>query len=199
MTQPAGQGATIDFRFRNGTAVEFVAHEIKVEKLLDDVKAYLKFRPRQLDWQKINVGDLGYRLVSENQKQYLGPQVARGSGAQAPRRSTSTSGSPSPRRCKRPGPICSGQDGRRQHQLHRRLARRHGDRQEAAGGKTCYFVADAATGKPVAKANVEFFGWQQQRRRQPHEILIKDFAEFTDADGQVDHRPRQRSRTTTSG
>ena len=27
-------------------------------------------------------------------------------------------------------------------------------------GKTFYYVADAVTGKPVAKANVEFFGWQ---------------------------------------
>ena len=42
MTQPAGQGATIDFRFRNGKKVQFEAHAIRVEKLLADVKAYLK-------------------------------------------------------------------------------------------------------------------------------------------------------------
>ena len=30
MTQPAGQGATVEYRFRNGTAVELEAHEIKV-------------------------------------------------------------------------------------------------------------------------------------------------------------------------
>ncbi len=36
-------------------------------------------------------------------------------------------------------------------------------------GKAYYFVADAVTGKPVAKANMEFFGWQQrqQRKRPP--------------------------------
>ena len=28
-------------------------------------------------------------------------------------------------------------------------------------GKVYYYVADAVTGKPVAKANLEFFGWQQ--------------------------------------
>ena len=53
-------------------------------------------------------------------------------------------------------------------------------------GKTYYFVADAVSGKPVAKANVEFFGWvhkQQQNGR--GETLVKDFAEYTDADGQV--------------
>ncbi len=41
-TQPAGQGATVEYRFRNGTPIELVAHEIKVQKLLDDVKAYIK-------------------------------------------------------------------------------------------------------------------------------------------------------------
>ena len=69
MTQPAGRGATVDFRFRNGKQVEFDAHEINVRKLLDDVKAYLKCKPKQLDWQQMNIADIGYRLVQENQKQ----------------------------------------------------------------------------------------------------------------------------------
>ena len=53
-------------------------------------------------------------------------------------------------------------------------------------GKTFYFVADAVTGKPVAKANVEFFGWEHRQinNGQP-ETVFKDFAEYTDADGQV--------------
>ena len=76
MTQPAGQGATVEYRFRNGTAVELEAYEIKIPKLLEDVKAYIKGRPQQMDWQKMNIGDLGYRLVTENQKQYLGEKVA---------------------------------------------------------------------------------------------------------------------------
>src|SRR5262249_24059790 len=37
--QPAGTKATVDFRFRNGDKVSFEAHAIKVEKLLDDIKA----------------------------------------------------------------------------------------------------------------------------------------------------------------
>ena len=76
MSQPADRGATVEYRFRNGTAVELEAHEINVAKLLEDVKAYIKTRPRQFDWQKINVGDVGYRLVTENQKQYVGEKVA---------------------------------------------------------------------------------------------------------------------------
>ncbi|MCA9017977.1 MAG: alpha-2-macroglobulin, partial [Planctomycetaceae bacterium] len=44
-TQVAGQGAKVDYRFRNGSHVDFEAYEVHVEKLLDDVKAYLKSRP----------------------------------------------------------------------------------------------------------------------------------------------------------
>ena len=44
-------------------------------------------------------------------------------------------------------------------------------------GKTYYYVADCVTGKPVAKANVEFFGWKQLYRDKPpqYEVLTKDF------------------------
>jgi hypothetical protein len=40
--QPAGKGATIDLRYRNGKQIALEAHAIKIDKLLDDVKAYLK-------------------------------------------------------------------------------------------------------------------------------------------------------------
>src|SRR5262249_1201573 len=78
MTQPLGQGATVDFRFRNGSKVSFEAREIDVAKLLADVKTYLKSNPRQLDSQKmsISVADLGYRLVQQNDQAYLGKRVA---------------------------------------------------------------------------------------------------------------------------
>ena len=57
MSQPADQGATVDFRFRNGSKVSFEAYEIDVAKLLGDVKDYLKSNPRQLDWQKLDIGE----------------------------------------------------------------------------------------------------------------------------------------------
>ncbi|OYW18822.1 MAG: alpha-2-macroglobulin, partial [Planctomycetales bacterium 12-60-4] len=55
-------------------------------------------------------------------------------------------------------------------------------------GKSWYYVADAVSGRPIEKANVEFFGWMQENvQRKPNQfrILTKDFAEFSDADGQV--------------
>ena len=48
-------------------------------------------------------------------------------------------------------------------------------------------MADAVTGTPVAKANVEFFGYKQTWHDKPprNETITKQFAEFTDADGQL--------------
>jgi len=89
MTQPAGKGATVEFRFRNGHVIELVAHEIKIQQLLDDVKAYIKSNPSQVDWRKVNIGNIGYRLIHQNQKQYVGAEVA------------------SPHPCSVPAPICS--------------------------------------------------------------------------------------------
>src|SRR5262249_53522289 len=74
--QAGGKGAIVDYRFRNGNKVSFEAHEIKVAKLLDDVKAYLKSNPGRIDGQQTNIGDIGYRLVELGQQQYLGAKVA---------------------------------------------------------------------------------------------------------------------------
>ncbi len=46
-------------------------------KLLADVKAYLKSKPKQLDWEQMNIADIGYRLVQDNQKKYIGAEVGR--------------------------------------------------------------------------------------------------------------------------
>ena len=76
-SQPAGEGATVGFRFRNGKKVKFDARAIKVDLLLDDLKAYLKSDPgNRIDWNKINLGNIGHRLVNENETKYLGEQVA---------------------------------------------------------------------------------------------------------------------------
>ena len=45
LVQPAGDvGAKVDFRFRNATKVQFTATEIDMEKLLADVKDFVRAR-----------------------------------------------------------------------------------------------------------------------------------------------------------
>ncbi|HEX5272693.1 MAG TPA: hypothetical protein VFW33_19485, partial [Gemmataceae bacterium] len=75
--QPAGAKATADFRYRNGNKVSFEARPIDVAKLLEDVKSYLKSNPgNQLNGNKINIQNIGYRLVAENETGYLGEKAA---------------------------------------------------------------------------------------------------------------------------
>ena len=123
-----------------------------------------KANPTPVDWQKINIGDIGYRLVTENQQQYVGDKVAAWELDLEPRRAA----------------FRQARHGRR-----RRLQKAGAYLLEAkmAGGnvsyivvwladtaivkkplvgKTYYFVGDAVSGQPVPKANVEFFGYQNK-------------------------------------
>src|SRR5262249_29531294 len=75
-THPAGRGAAVDFRFRNGRRVHFEAREILSDQLLKDVKDYIASSPGQLDWQKINISDIGSRMVDAGRDRYLGKPVA---------------------------------------------------------------------------------------------------------------------------
>jgi hypothetical protein len=75
-TQSKGQGAVIDYRFRNGDSVEFEAYPIKVELLLNDLKTYLKSNPSKIDYNKTNIGSLGYRLIQQGESKYIDKRVA---------------------------------------------------------------------------------------------------------------------------
>src|SRR4029077_3123389 len=76
MSQPAGRGATVEFRFRNAKRVEFVPQQVNIRKLLDDVKTYLKSKPKQLEWERMNVSEIGYRLFLGKKKENIGAQDA---------------------------------------------------------------------------------------------------------------------------
>ncbi|MFO7900784.1 MAG: MG2 domain-containing protein, partial [Planctomycetota bacterium] len=189
MQQPAGggAGATVPFRFRNGEKVTFTAHAVKVETLLDDVKAYIRKKPNRLDWQKVQIRNLGYRLVTKNQKKYVGEQVAQWSLDLEPR----------PHHFDKRMTVTTPLQDPGAYLL----------RAQMKGGNTCYivlwlndtvivkkhldqavyiYVADSVTGKPVPKANVEFFGYRQKYTGgRNYRIDIENFARHTDADGQI--------------
>ncbi|MHC4946022.1 MAG: MG2 domain-containing protein, partial [Planctomycetota bacterium] len=191
--QPAGQGATVQYRFRNGTKVSFEAHEIKIKVLLEDTKAYLKANPSQLDWERVNVGNVGYRLVKKNQTKYLGKHVASWDLDLEPRpkhfdkRITVTTP------LQKAGAYlvtAKMQDGNTSKIIlwvnDTVIVKKHLDQ------GTWIYVADALTGEPVPKANVEFFGYRQERveskiRRifRHYNVLTDHFAEFTDGQGQL--------------
>ena len=75
-TTPAGKDAVAYLLFRNGTHISFEASEIDVPKLLNDVKAYIKTKPKELNWEQVSMDNIGWRLVEKNQKQYVKSKAA---------------------------------------------------------------------------------------------------------------------------
>jgi len=183
--QPAGKLSVIDFRFRNGTKVDFEAHEIKVGKLLDDVKAYLKANPGQIDWEKTNIGDIGHRLVEKGQNQYLGKKVAEWGLDLKPRpehfdkRMTVTTPLIQPGAYLVVGKMKDGNISRVIVWVNDTvIAKKNLD------GQTLYFIADALTGEPIEKADVEFFGWKQEHLgNNKWRVDTTGFDEKSDKDG----------------
>ena len=77
MTHPAGQEASVEFRFRNAERVSFTAQEINVKELLADVKDYLKSNPKELQWERVAINNIGFMLVEKDQRKYVGREAAR--------------------------------------------------------------------------------------------------------------------------
>jgi hypothetical protein len=69
MTQPAGKGATLQYRFRNAEKVTFTAEAIDIETLLSDCKDYIKTKPSRDNWRKrrnqTELNRIGPRLISK--------------------------------------------------------------------------------------------------------------------------------------
>ena len=191
-THPAGKKATVEFRFRNGTSVDFRAHAIDTQRLLDDVKRYLETNPRRIKHEQLNIRNIGYRLIHQDGKKYIGDKVADWTEKLSPRPGHFD------RRVTITTPLTEAgaylltarmDDGNTSTIViwisdtviaHKRL-----------DGRPYYFVADAITGDPIPGATVDFFGYQQKyiRQRLPggrhYEILTTRFAEKTNDRGEV--------------
>ena len=184
---PAGKATSLEYRFRNGERVEFEAYRIQVETLLEDVKMYLKSRPQRVDYRQINIGDIGRRLVYENQRKYVGERVAGWDLDLKPRPAHFDRRVTVKTPLKQAGAFlltAKMDDGNVS-----RIIIWISDTvlvQKRLDGRDFYFVADAVSGRPIPKANVEFFGYVQQRiAPNKYRIDVKQFAEFSDVNGQV--------------
>lgn len=187
--QPAGKPADIDYRFRNGKKVSFEATAIKVEQLLGDVKKYLVGSPAQLNWEEINIQDLGYRLVTKGETKYLGEKVATWSMDLKPRPEHVDDRVTVSTPLVRPGAYlveATMQDGNKSRIIvwvaDTVLVKKQLDNQ------AWYFVADAITGAPVEKAEVEYFGYKQvqvQPNTNQYRTETTTFTQTTDAGGQI--------------
>lgn len=188
MSQPAGKGAEVDYRFRNGRRVEFVAQRIEVAQLLTDLRAYLKSNPRQLSWEQLQVENLGYRLITQGENKYVGEEVARWSLDLEPRDNHFD------RRITVSTPL---QDAGA-YLLTAKMADGNSTNivvwlndtaivKKPLSKKSLYYVADSVSGQPIPKCNVEFFGyWRHNKPNNKFTVETRNFAELTDENGLVE-------------
>ena len=192
MNQPKGQGATIEYRFRNGKSVSFEAHAIKLEKLLADAKAHLKSNPRRVDHRQIEISNIGYRLVNENQQAYLGDRVAAWDLALQPRPQHFDKRITVNTPLQEPGAYLL--TAKMQNGNVNKVIIWVSDAaivKKTLAGKQLYYIADSVSGKPLPNVNLEFFGFQQVNRGgNRYETITTNFAEKTNADGMVMPDPR---------
>ena len=197
MTQPAGKGASIDFRFRNGKQVEFTARRVKTKELIADIKETLKSQGnKQVPWEKIQIENLGYRLIKRGEDKYLGEVVAEWALDLEPlpnhfdkRVTVSTP-------LQEPGAYLVTSKMKGGNTTH--IVVWINDTaivKKPLSEKSLYYVADAVTGKPVPKCNVEFFGyWNQHLGDRKFKMHTEQFAEFTDESGLVELPGSQENR-----
>jgi alpha-2-macroglobulin len=185
--EDSGKKATFEYRYRNGDRVDFDAKEIDVEKLLADVKKYIDSRPNQIDWNSINIGNIGYRLIHQDQEKYIGESAGRWREELEPRPNHFD------RRITVETPMTQSgaylvtarmRDGNTSHIVvwinDTAIAKK------ALDAQNLYYIGDAESGAPIEHANVEFFGWKQEHKgNRVYEILTNNIAEFSDEDGQV--------------
>ncbi|QDU46069.1 MG2 domain protein [Symmachiella dynata] len=199
--QPARTGATIDYRFRNGKRLQLTAYELRIPELLADVKKYITDNPQRLDYNKMNIDNIGYRIVQQNERKYLGKQVANWSLDLEPRenhfdkRITITTPLQKAGAYLLTAKLEDGNVSRIIVWLDDTVIAK-----KQLNGEVMYYVADAVTGKPIPKANLEFFGFRQEavkNRRNQFRVLTKNFAEFTNENGIVTTDAKRQPRDYT--
>jgi len=188
--QPAGRLPTVEYRFRNGSQVNFRAYHIRMATLLKDVKAYIRSNPRRLDRGRIGINNIGWRLVNENQTRYIGRKAAEWDLELTPderhwdRRVTVKT----PESLSRAGAYLL-------------IARMQGGNtariiiwvsnttiiKKPLNKQVLYYLADAVNGQPLGNTEVDFFGYHTERIKgtKRYRVLHKKFTRRTDRNGQI--------------
>ncbi|MCA8983390.1 MAG: alpha-2-macroglobulin [Planctomycetaceae bacterium] len=186
-TQGAGRGAELSFRFRNGELLELEAFALNHQLLLADVKTFLKSNPQRWTGNEADIGNLGHRIVNQNQQKYLGERVAQWSLELKPRSNHFD------RRIDITTPLAKAGA----YLLIAKLKNGNTSRvivwlddtaivKKQLDNRQWYYVADARTGEPVPGARLEFFGYTTERLDGRRMLTkVSEFVDQTNAEGQV--------------
>ncbi|MEY4612684.1 MAG: hypothetical protein RL179_657 [Planctomycetota bacterium] len=181
--------ADIQFRFRNARAISLEAIEINVPRLLADVRKYLKDNPGRLEYEKININDIGQRILNKNQEIYLGKKVANWDQKLEPRPAHNDArvGIDLPKLPAGAYFLVAKLEGGNTSRIVVWL----NDLaivKKSIDGKGYYFVCDSVTGLPEESAKLDFFGWRQEQikpNQNNFKVVTKEFSKQADKDGQV--------------
>ncbi|MEM9353891.1 MAG: MG2 domain-containing protein [Planctomycetota bacterium] len=163
-TQDGDAGAEVFFRYCNARRVELIARRIDTTKLLADVRGYLESQPPKLDRQKLEIENLGYRLVVQGEEKYLGEEAARWSLDLEPPEDHQSARVVITTPLKDAGAYlvtANVADGNTTHVVI--WVQDTALVEKPAAGKSLFYVADATTGEPLAGVKLDFFGFRQRQ------------------------------------
>ncbi len=171
-SQTPVNAASFDLIYRNATGVEFTVRAIDTEALLNGIQKLLKRNPSTIDWWKLQVENLGYRIAEGDGHRYLKDKVAVWREELQPRenhfdaRKTITAPAPLP-----PGAYqiaAKADDGNEARAIiwiadtvlmRKTLTLKDNKNTDA---QELIIVLDAETGEPVPNAELEIFAWRQE-------------------------------------
>ena len=196
-TKLAGKNAELSLVFRNATQASFTAHQVDVELLLSDTKAYFKSLTRGREnsfngkrgWSPPSVQDPSQLFNEQTLGKYASKQVAEWKLPLKPRENHWDRRIDVETPLTKPGLYVVTVAFDNPKQLARCLVwiQNTAIDRKSLDNKTLYFVANAEDGKPLANVNVELFGYRGSPNPQPRGPIyeIKNFAKKTDANGQL--------------
>ena len=138
----------------------------RIDELLTDVRKYIESKPQQLDGEKLQIDNIGWMLIHNDEAKYLEKSVAKWElDLKAPENhfdAMQTVTTP----LQKAGAYwvtAKMQDGN-EARIVLWVADTAISRKRVEDG-TMYYVADAVTGAPIDRADLEFFGWRQEYRQ----------------------------------
>ena len=195
-TTPAGVKPKLPLVFRNASNITLTAAPVDMEAVLKDSIDYLKSNPAELQWERTSPSQIASRLIQQKASKFIGKPATTWQWQLTPRdkhRDTRTDIEvplDQPGAWWITGKIAGGNE------IHTLvwivdsvLVQRD------VAGKIQWWVADAASGAPVAEANIEFFGYRTiyHDRKTPlgrrMDIETKGISRVTDADGRTLLKP----------
>ncbi|MES2923964.1 MAG: MG2 domain-containing protein [Verrucomicrobiota bacterium] len=195
-TVPAGVKPKLPLVFRNAPKIALTASPVDMDAVLNDTLAYLKSNPRELDWRRLNPSQIASRLIAGDAAKYIGKPTANWNVDLTPRDKHRDTRADLEVPLDQAGAWWISGDVEGGYSFHTLIWIVDSVLvQNDVGGRKQWWVADAASGAPVAGSAIQFFGYRavSLERKNPLErnieIRTQEFGRTTDADGKTLLKP----------